>query len=143
MKYWNGIKSVWVEVLDVEDVELSTYLDQVNKYAIRKRHEVNGLNAEIKKLSVEIEKLNAEIDVLKVKLNTRSREKVSASDKQLIIRLREKGVTIKDLAEHFECSTATIHKIVKDVDIDLRRQKRGQKISTKIKEIREYKSPAM
>ena len=49
------------------------------------------------------------------------KDKFNILQKEQIRGLRSEGISIQSLAKHFNCSTTLIHKICKDIDLDLRK----------------------
>ncbi|MGL4362456.1 MAG: hypothetical protein ACRCSG_04135 [Cellulosilyticaceae bacterium] len=107
--YTNRSCSGWAEVKEyVESLEgkLKSYSDafQVQKRSI----------AQMQK-----EKRELELKILEM---PKKQERFSVEEKEEIIKKRINGATCSDLAESYRCSSATIHRIVKPLKIDLRKK---------------------
>lgn len=73
-----------------------------------------------------LDKSNIEKELLEEKLKciprAIGRPGLSSEVKELIRRDRRLGVSLYSIAKEYSCSVATVHNIVKDLDIDLRKR---------------------
>lgn len=94
----------------------------------------NTLASKIKTSKLMQKKLQKLEEELKVAPKTAGRkDKFTSCQKKDIRDLRRQGASIKALADYYECSSTLIHKIVRDINVDLRQKERGVKITTLIK----------
>ncbi|MBE6022227.1 MAG: hypothetical protein E7231_03205 [Cellulosilyticum sp.] len=49
-------------------------------------------------------------------------ERFSIAEKEVIRECRMRGMSINQLAIEFDCSVSTIHRLTKDIDVDLRKK---------------------
>ena len=113
MEIYNGFTREYMYVSDDTSNELVEYIARLEK-RIRSDAKVIASNKKT------IEELNKKIDLVP-KVAGR-REKLTFNQKENIRKMRSAGVSLQEIADAYKCSVPLVHKITKDLDIDLRKK---------------------
>ena len=108
-KIWNAFEDKWIITDDI-GVELEQYIEDLYQTLLADQQ----LIEELQKTVDELRKITPK--------NSGRKEKLSVNQKENIRKLRRAGVPLQEIADSYGCSLPLIHKITKDINVDLRKK---------------------
>lgn len=112
------------QVIDMYTHKICSGWLDVKKYIESLEHNLKNYSDAFQVKKNYIAKLEKEKQDLELRMLTipKAKERFSQHEKEEILRKRLNGATCNEIAEEYNCSSATIHRIVKPLKIDLRKK---------------------
>lgn len=118
------------QIIDMYTNKRCSTWTEVKRYIETLEHNIKNYSDAFQVQKNYIEQIKEEKQELELKLlvTPKKQERFSTQEKETIIKKRINGATCSEIAEEYKCSSATIHRIVKPLKIDLRKKTKNNKL---------------